>query len=87
LADAPILASQACHRPVTEDGLPVIGRVPGVEAAYIASGHGVWGMLNGPATGQAMASLILDGQSTHVDLTPFDPARLPRFDPDRLETK
>lgn len=87
LASAPVLASQACHRPVTEDGLPVIGAVPKVAGAFIASGHGVWGMLNGPATGQAMADLILEGQSTHLDLSAFDPARLPRFDPERLETK
>ena len=31
LAAAPIKARQACFRPVTEDGLPLIGAVPGVE--------------------------------------------------------
>ena len=31
LAAAPITARQACFRPVTEDGLPLIGAVPGVE--------------------------------------------------------
>ena len=29
LAAAPIKARQACFRPVTEDGLPLIGAVPG----------------------------------------------------------
>jgi glycine/D-amino acid oxidase-like deaminating enzyme len=61
LAAAPIKAWQACFRPVTEDGLPFIGAVPGVEGAYVATGHSVWGMLNAPATGEAMSELILDG--------------------------
>jgi glycine/D-amino acid oxidase-like deaminating enzyme len=42
LASAKIVARQACYRPITRDGLPVIGRVPGVEGAYIATGHSVW---------------------------------------------
>ena len=33
LAAAPIKAWQACFRPVTEDGLPIIGAVPGVDGA------------------------------------------------------
>jgi len=76
LADAPIVTRQACFRPVTEDGLPLIGRLPGVDGVYVATGHSVWGMLNAPATGEAMAELILDGVSSHVDLAPFDPRRL-----------
>jgi glycine/D-amino acid oxidase-like deaminating enzyme len=76
LATAPIVARQACFRPVTADGLPLIGRVPGVEGAYVATGHSVWGMLNAPATGEAMAELILDGATRHVDLAPFSVGRL-----------
>ena len=71
-----VVATQACFRPVTADGLPLIGRVPNVDGAFVATGHSVWGMLNGPATGEAMAELIVDGAATHVDLAPFDPARL-----------
>ena len=81
LASAPIVARQACFRPVTEDGLPLIGRIPGVAGAYVATGHSVWGMLNAPATGEAMAELILDGSSTPVDLAPFAPGRLATLDP------
>ena len=75
-----IVARQACFRPVTEDGLPLLGAVPGVDGAYIATGHNVWGMLNAPATGEAMAELILDGTAHHVDLAPFAPGRLRRFE-------
>jgi glycine/D-amino acid oxidase-like deaminating enzyme len=84
LASARILARQACYRPVTHDGLPLIGAVPGIAGAYIATGHSVWGILNAPATGEAVAELIVDGAAHSIDLQPFDPARLPAFDPARL---
>ena len=77
LAAARITRGQACYRPVTDDGLPLIGRVPGVAGAYVATGHGPWGILNAPATGLALAELITEGAASLVDLRPFDPARLP----------
>ena len=84
LARAPVLASQACFRPVTADGLPLIGAIPGAQGAYVATGHSVWGILNAPATGEALAELILDGAAQSTDLSPFDPARLAALDPDRV---
>jgi glycine/D-amino acid oxidase-like deaminating enzyme len=84
LARAAIVARQACYRPVTRDGLPLIGRAPGIEGAYVATGHSVWGVLNAPATGEAMAELILDGTARGTDLRPFDPARLRPLDPRRV---
>ena len=75
LAAARITRRQACYRPVTDDGLPLIGRVPAVAGAYVATGHGPWGMLNAPATGQALSELIVDGAASTVDLRAFDPAR------------
>ena len=86
-ATAKVLASQACHRPVTQDSLPLIGAIPGLAGAYVATGHSVWGILNAPATGEAMAELIADGAARTVDLAPFDPARLPPLDPSRLRTE
>jgi glycine/D-amino acid oxidase-like deaminating enzyme len=71
-----IVARQACFRPVTQDGLPLIGRVPQTEGAYVATGHSVWGILNAPATGEALAELIAEGVSSITDLTLFDPIRL-----------
>ena len=84
LARVPVLASQACFRPVTADGLPLIGAIPGARGAYVATGHSVWGILNAPATGEALAELILDGAARSTDLSPFDPARLAALDPDRV---
>ena len=49
--------------------------MPGVAGAYVATGHGPWGMLNAPATGLALAELMTEGQASSVDLGAFDPAR------------
>lgn len=76
-----IVARQSCFRPVTQDGLPLIGKVPGTAGAHVATGHSVWGILNAPATGEALAELIADGQARSTDLTPFDPGRLRALDP------
>jgi glycine/D-amino acid oxidase-like deaminating enzyme len=80
-----IIARQACYRPLTQDGLPLIGKVPSVERAYVATGHNVWGILNAPATGEALAELIADGVARSTDLTPFDPIRLRPLDPALLQ--
>lgn len=77
LAPERIVAAQACWRPVTRDGLPLIGPVPGARGAFVATGHGVWGILLAPATGEAIADLVLEGAAGTADLSPFDPARLP----------
>ena len=60
-------------RPVTPDGLPLVGatRVPGV---YVAGGHGMWGIVLGPATGRLLAEQIVTGRRDAV-LAPFDPLR------------
>ncbi|CAM6029589.1 unnamed protein product [Sphagnum balticum] len=75
LADAEIEVAQACFLPCSEDGVPVIGKIPNVDGAYVATGHSCWGILNAPATGASLAELIVDGVSTTVDLKPFDPLR------------
>jgi len=87
LGRAKVLARQACYRPVTQDGLPLIGPVPSLAGAYVATGHSVWGILNAPATGEAVAELIVDGVAHTVDLAHFDPARLAALDAKRLRTE
>lgn len=60
-------------RPVTPDGLPLVGatRTPGV---YVAGGHGMWGVVLGPATGKLLARQIMTGE-TDAAIAPFDPLR------------
>mmetsp|Transcript_15823 Transcript_15823/g.28493 ORF Transcript_15823/g.28493 Transcript_15823/m.28493 type:complete len:387 (-) Transcript_15823:372-1532(-) len=67
---------QACVRPCTLDGLPLMGDIPGYDStAFLACGHSCWGILWGPISGLAMAELILLGESTSLDLSAFDVRR------------
>ena len=60
-------------RPVTPDGLPLVGatRAPGV---YVAGGHGMWGIVLGPATGKLLAEQIVTG-TVPQEIRAFDPLR------------
>ena len=75
LESAELVEQTACLRPLSSDGLPIMGAVPGLDGAYVATGHGRQGILQSPPSGKAMAELILDGGTDTVDLGPFDPAR------------
>ncbi|MBI4611821.1 MAG: FAD-dependent oxidoreductase [Candidatus Rokubacteria bacterium] len=44
-------------RPLTPDGLPIIDRVPGVEGLIVATGHGMLGFTQSPATGKLVTEL------------------------------
>jgi D-amino-acid dehydrogenase len=61
-------------RPLTSDGLPMIGRYGGWSNFSVAVGHGMYGLTLAPATGNAIAELLIDGKAS-VDLTPFAPNR------------
>jgi glycine/D-amino acid oxidase-like deaminating enzyme len=50
----------------------------------VATGHSVWGILNAPATDEAIAELIVDAAARSTDLSPFDPCRLPPLDAAKL---
>ena len=55
---------------------PTIGAVPGCANAYLACGHSCWGILQAPATGKALASLVLgtEGQSaSSTDVSAYAP--------------
>ena len=78
------VVEQACYLPTTYDNVPVMGQIPvdicGGAGCYIATGHGCWGILLGPATGESMSSLIMTGTGTsHVSLAPFQPRRFGVF--------
>lgn len=62
-------------RPMTTDGLPLIGRTPRLKNVWLAAGHNMLGLTLAPATGQLVAELMA-GEATHVDARPF---RVDRF--------
>lgn len=59
-------------RPMTPDGLPVIGRI--AENVTIASGHSMLGVTLAPATGELVGRAMDEGCTPDV-LRPFDPLR------------
>jgi glycine/D-amino acid oxidase-like deaminating enzyme len=72
LADATVAETRVGFRPVTPDGLPLLGAL--TDGLVIAAGNGPEGLTAGPWTGRAAAALAL-GERPPADLTAFDPAR------------
>ncbi|MFN8081090.1 MAG: FAD-dependent oxidoreductase [Kineosporiaceae bacterium] len=68
------LRPQAGMRPMTPDGLPVIGAFPGLDNAYVSTGHGMLGVTLAAGSALALTDLVLHG-IRRPELLPFDPAR------------
>lgn len=60
-------------RPLSPDGRPLVGPVS-ANGVYVAGGHGMWGMKQGPATGRLLAEQITTGNQPEA-LREFDPTR------------
>ncbi|MDT5049466.1 MAG: D-amino-acid dehydrogenase [Mycobacterium sp.] len=60
-------------RPLSPDGRPLVGEVS-EHRIYVAGGHGMWGMKQGPATGRLLAEQIATGRQPPA-LRDFDPTR------------
>jgi len=70
LADAKHLETRVGLRPVSADELPFLGNAPGVDGAYLATGHGPTGLTLGPFSGKVVADLVR-GVEPGVNLEPF----------------
>ena len=62
-------------RPLTSDGVPAIGPLPGRRNVYVATGHQMLGVTTAITTAKLLADVMTDRKTT-VDLSPFDPGRL-----------
>lgn len=60
-------------RPLSPDGRPLVGPVL-ENRIFVAGGHGMWGMKQGPATGRLLAERISTGKQPE-GLREFDPLR------------
>jgi glycine/D-amino acid oxidase-like deaminating enzyme len=58
---------------MSPDDLPVIGAMPGVEGLVVSAGSSGHGFKTGPAVGEAIARLVVQGDQPI--LAPFSPAR------------
>ena len=68
--EARVVQQTACLRPMSSDGLPMLGRLPGRANVYIATGTGRQGVLLGPGMGRSLAQIITTGSST-FSVSPF----------------
>ena len=74
LATATYLETRVGFRPMSPDGRPLLGPVPGVEGLVVATGLGPNGLTMGPYAG-AVAALVALGEPPGVDLGPVNPLR------------
>ena len=74
IADAELVMHTACLRPVTPDWLPIIGRVPGYNNAWLATGAGKKGILLAPGFGKSVADLITKSE-TDLSIQNYTPER------------
>jgi D-amino-acid dehydrogenase len=62
-------------RSLSPDGLPFIGRVPGLDGVHLATGHATLGITLAPLTAELLAGMLLGGARDEELLGAFDPAR------------
>jgi glycine oxidase len=74
LIRAKIRRTWAGLRPMTPDGMPIIGGEPRLPGLWYATGHGRNGILLAGLTGLLVRQMIA-GEPTAVDLTGFSPRR------------
>lgn len=73
LADGTLVEVRVGFRPVSNDGLPVLGHADGIEGLVVATGLGASGLTFGPCMGSVAAELVR-GEST-IDVSAYRPDR------------
>ncbi len=68
------VSSWAGLRPGSPDGLPIMGRLPGHENVWVATGHFRNGILLAPISGRLVAESVLAGRDV-PEIRPFSPGR------------
>ncbi len=61
-------------RPMSADGLPLMGRPRDFDNLVLAAGHGMFGLSLTPTSSLALSELVMDGRSS-IDLSDFNPDR------------
>ncbi|MGW1180733.1 glycine oxidase ThiO [Streptomyces drozdowiczii] len=73
ITELPLTETRAGLRPASPDNAPLLGRTA-LAGLHLATGHGRNGVLLTPVTGDAMASLLADGELAEA-ARPFSPGR------------
>jgi len=78
LARQEVVRTWAGLRPVTPDGLPLVGREPAAEGLWLATGHGRNGILLAAVTGRTISQLLA-GETAAEELEVLDALDPGRF--------
>jgi sarcosine oxidase subunit beta len=60
---------------MTPDAHPLVGRLEPIDNAYVIAGFSGHGFMQGPIAGKLLAEVILDGQSSSLDISALSPER------------
>jgi D-amino-acid dehydrogenase len=94
LGSAELVEVRVGSRPVSADGVPLVGPVPGWSNAFMVTGHGAEGLLLGPLSAAMLADSMVEASSArrpgtgtpasgpHAD--PVVAGELARWSPDRF---
>jgi len=76
LTEAELTAHLAGVRPLSADRMPLIGPVPGLDGAWLATGHGTKGIHLAPITARMIADYITGGRpGSEIPAEAFLPER------------
>ena len=75
LSEAQLVQQTACLRPLSADGLPIVGKVPGWSNLFVGTGTGRKGILWSSGMSHGLCDLIVKGRSQVPGLESLDPAR------------
>jgi glycine oxidase len=70
LREAEVERTWAGFRPATFDGFPYLGKLPGLDNAFVAAGHFRSGIYLSPATAVVMRQ-VMRGETPEIDIGPF----------------
>jgi D-amino-acid dehydrogenase len=77
LGKGPAVSEWCGLRPMSADGLPLVGPLPGLESVWVATGHGMLGLTLGPVTGEMVAEALM-GVRRSPHLLALSPERFHR---------
>ena len=75
LSQRRVAQQTACLRPVTPDGLPIVGKFQGIDGLVVATGGGPIGIELGPAIGKSAAEIATGQSENFTRYHGFSPAR------------
>ena len=75
VVSAQLMNHTACLRPVTPDGIPIVGRLPGWDNLYLATGAGRKGILWSVGISQTAADLVIQGETDVIGAEHLSPER------------